>query len=216
MPAKPDDISRLDPLKQVGDEQKMEKPSRMPGKSFEEYMEKVGHPPGQTLGTQTSSVSPFQLAQGQLPLGTGASFDSLLSQVKSAQGMLGDISNHLNTKNLKLKQSQHYLLRNKLTDANTHLRAANAKMGVQVPEQPPSTNGGIIGKFLDYVSDGQSNLMSAQQQLMNLKGKGDTLKPADFLAIQLKLARASQEIEYASIMLSKVVDNIKMLFNVQL
>jgi hypothetical protein len=212
MTGKPDDISRLDPLKRVGDEQKMGTPTPMPGKSFEEYMEKAGQPPG----AKPAGVSPFELAQGQTPLATGASFDSLLSQVKSAQGMLGDINNNLNTKNLKLKQSQRYLLRNKLQDANAHLRAANAKMGAEIPEPPKSTGGGVIGKFLDYVSEGQANLMSANQQLMNLKGKGDTLKPADFLAIQLKLAHAQQEIEYASIMLSKTVDDIRMLFNVQL
>jgi hypothetical protein len=58
--------------------------------------------------------------------------------------------------------------------------------------------------------------MSAQNQLMNLKGKGADLKPADFLSIQLKLAHAQQEIEYASIMLSKAVEDIKTMFNIQL
>lgn len=212
MTAKPDDINRLDPLKRVGDEQKMGTPTPMPDKSFEEFMEKAGQQPR----TKATGLSPFELAQGRTPLAAGATFDSLLTQVKSAQGMLGDINNSLNTKNLKLKQSQRYLLKNKLTDANTHLRAANAKMGAEIPQPPQPSGGGIIGKFLDYVSDGQSNLMSAQQQLLNLKGKGDTLKPADFLAIQLKLAHAQQEIEYASIMLSKAVDDLKMIFNVQL
>ena len=73
-----------------------------------------------------------------------------------------------------------------------------------------------MGKFLNYIGDGQANLAAAQQQLMNLKGKGDALKPADFLAIQIKLAHAQQEIEYASIMLSKAVDDFKTLMNIQL
>jgi len=211
MTAKPDDVSRLDPLKGIGEDPKMGTPTSSPGKSFEEYMQKTGQPPA----TKTSALSPFELAQGQTPL-AAASFDSLLSQVKSAQGMLGDISTNLNTKNLKLKQSQRYLLRNKLTDANAHLRAANVKLGAEIPDTPKTSGGGIIGKFLDYVAEGQANLMSANQQLLNLKGKGDTLKPADFLAVQLKLAHAQQEIEYASIMLSKTVDDIRMMFNVQL
>lgn len=130
--------------------------------------------------------------------------------------MLGDMNADLNTKNLKLKQSQRYLLRSKLKNANGYLKAANAKMGVEVPQTAPATGGGILGKFLDYVSEGQSNLAAAQQQLLNLKGKGDALKPADFLAIQLKLAHAQQEIEYASIMLSKAVDDMKTLMNIQL
>lgn len=212
MTSRPDDVSRLDPLKRVGDEQKQ---TPTPGQeSFESYMEKAGKQSG-TAGTP-SGVSPFELAKGQQPLATGPSFDTLLTQVKSAQGMLGDINSQLQTNNLKLKQSQRYLLRNKLKDANSYLRAANTKMGAEVPTPPESAGKGIVGKFLDYVSEGQSNLVAAQQQLMTLKGQGDNLKPADFLAIQLKLAHAQQEIEYASIMLSKAVEDTKTLFNIQL
>jgi hypothetical protein len=154
--------------------------------------------------------------QGKTPVTAGPSFDTLLSQVKSSQALLGDMNNQLNTKNLKLKQSQRYLLRTKLNDANSHLRAANAKMGVEVPEVPTTAGKGVVGKFLDYVNQGHANLAAAQDQVMKLKDKGASLNPADFLSIQLKLAHAQQEIEYASIMLSKAVEDIKMLFNIQI
>lgn len=131
--------------------------------------------------------------------------------------MLGDINNQLQTPNLKLKQSQRYLLRNKLTSANSYLNAANTKMGVEAPtDSGESKRTGIVGKFLDYVDEGQNNLMTAQKQLMDLKSKGESLNPGDFLSIQVKLAHAQQEIEYASIMLSKAVEDMKTLFNIQL
>jgi hypothetical protein len=212
----PDDVSKLDPIRRVGEEQKSSG-TPTPGKGFESYMEKAGEQMSAQGGGKSTAVSPFDLAQAQAPLNTGPTFDSLLGQVKASQVMLGDMNNDLNTKNLKLKQSQRYLLRSKMTNANGYLKAANTKMGAKDAVKPtPSTRGGIIGKFLDYVSEGQSNLSAAQQQLINLKGKGDTLKPADFLAIQLKLAHAQQEIEYASIMLSKTVDDMKTLMNIQL
>ncbi len=209
----PDDVSKLDAVRRIGDEQKSMPAT--PGKGFESYMEKAGE---QTQAAGKSSpLSPFDLAQGQMPLSTGPTFDSLLSQVKSAQVMLGDMNTDFQTKDLKLKQSQRYLLRSKLKNGNNYLKAANAKMGAETPPAAPPTPGkGIVGKFLDYVAEGQSNLAAAQQQLMNLKGKGDALKPADFLAIQLKLAHAQQEIEYASIMLSKAVDDMKTLMSIQL
>jgi hypothetical protein len=210
---RPDDVSKLDPIRRIGEEQKPAG-TPTPGKGFESYMEKAGE---QMQGSgKTAAVSPFDLVQNQAPLATGPTFDSLLGQVKSSQVMLGDMNNDLNTKNLKLKQSQRYLLRSKLNNANGYLKAANTKMGAEAPAPTPTAGGGIIGKFLDYVSEGQSNLAAAQQQLTNLKGKGDTLKPTDFLAIQLKLAHAQQEIEYASIMLSKTVDDMKTLMNIQL
>lgn len=40
--------------------------------------------------------------------------------------------------------------------------------------------------------------------------------PSAYLGIQLKMAQAQQEIEYASIMLSNAVSAFKTLFNVQL
>jgi len=212
MTSRPDDVTKLDPIRRVGDDQKST--TSAPGKGFESYMDKAGE---QMQGTgKTTAVSPFDLANAQAPLATGPTFDSLISQIKASQTMLGDMNNDLNTKNLKLKQSQRYLLRSKLGNANNYLKAANAKMGAEAPTPPSSSGGGIMGKFLDYIADGQSNLSAAQQQLMNLKGKGDALKPADFLAIQLKLAHAQQEIEYASIMLSKAVDDMKTLMNIQL
>ena len=211
MTSRPDDVTKIDPLRRIGEDQKS---TAAPGKGFESYMEKAGQ---QMQGAgKTTATSPFNLVQPQPPLASGPTFDSLLSQVKSSQTMLGDMNSDLNTKNLKLKQSQRYLLRSKLSSANGYLKAANTKMGTEPPASPPPTGGGIVGKFLDYVADGQSNLAAAQNQLMNLKGKGDALKPADFLAIQLKLAHAQQEIEYASIMLSKAVDDMKTMMNIQL
>lgn len=214
MTSRPDDVTKLDPTRRIGEEQKS---TPTPGKGFESYMEKAGENiPTQGTG-KTTPTSPFDLAQAQSPLATGPTFDSLLNQVKASQGMLGDMSNDLNTKNLKLKQSQRYLLRSKLKNANGYLKAANTKMGAKAPEEEAApSGGGIMGKFLNYIGNGQANLAAAQQQLMNLKGKGDALKPADFLAIQVKLAHAQQEIEYASIMLSKAVDDFKTLMNIQL
>lgn len=209
---RPDDVSRLDPLKRVGDEQKQ---TSTPSQSFESYMEKAASQPSGP--GKSTGVSPFELAKGNQPLATGPTFDNLLTQVKSAQTMLGDINNQLQTPNLKLKQSQRYLLRNKLTSANSYLNAANTKMGVEAPaDSGESKRTGIVGKFLDYVDEGQNNLMTAQKQLMDLKSKGESLNPGDFLSIQVKLAHAQQEIEYASIMLSKAVEDMKTLFNIQL
>ncbi len=204
---------RLDPIKNIGEDKQSGGPVPQQG-SFDAYMEKAGQQPNPT--GKTGEVSPFDLAQNQTPLAQGPTFDSLLAQTKSVQGMLGDINTNLQTKNLKLKASDRASLRSKLTNANSYLKAANVKMGADVPETPTPAGGGIISKFLGYVTDGQANLQAAQQQLMSMKSKGGALKPADFLAIQLKLAHAQQEIEYASMMLANAVSGLKTLFNIQL
>lgn len=206
---------RLDPVKKVGEEKLPGGPTPGTGpESFESYMEKAGQQ-ASTAG-KAAGPTPLELAQPQSPLATGPTFDSLLTQTKSVQGMLGDINTQLQTKNLKLKQSDRASLRSKLKNANSYLKAANVKMGAEVPQPPPPSGGGIIGKFLDYVTEGQANIAAAQKQIMDLKGKGDALKPADFLAIQVKIAHAQQEIEYASMMLANAVSGLKTLFGIQL
>jgi len=207
---------RLDPIKRIGEDKQTGGPTPQPG-SFESAMEKAAKQPSTSAG-KPSTVSPMELAQHPTPLTQGPTFDSLLSQTKSVQGLLGDINTQLQTKNLKLKQSDRASLRNKLKNANTYLKAANTKIGAEVMEEPPATSGGggILSKFLGLVTQGQANVAAAQHQLHSLSKKGDSLNPADFLAIQIKLAHAQQEIEYASMMLANAVSGLKTLFNIQL
>jgi len=42
------------------------------------------------------------------------------------------------------------------------------------------------------------------------------MNPGDILLIQVKLAKAKQELEYSSVLLSTAVRDIKTLFNIQL
>lgn len=185
------------------------------GKSFDSYMNEPAQ--SSTGASQAQGVSPFELA-AQKPLATQTpTMDSINSQMKSASGVLGDIQSQLNTKNLKLKQSQKYLLRNKLSEANAHIRTAATKAGVDVGE-PPSMTGrqNPIQKYLAYVTDGQNQLNLAQQKLSELSSSGHQLSAGQMLLIQVKMNKAQQSLEYSSILLSKAVDDIKMLFNIQI
>lgn len=207
----PEDITRIGATGPIGEE------GRSPGTvpSFKSYMEQKGAP-NPLLQTPTGQVSPFDLAHGQVPA-AGPTLATLSEQAKIAQTSLGDLSNQLTTPNLKLKQSSRYILKNKLTDANAQLRSANMKMGAQEVEETEVPSGASpISRFLGYVTDGQNQLQSAVNQLGALKDKGESLSPADLLLIQIKLNKAQQEIEYSSVLLSKAIDDMKMLFNIQL
>src|SRR5579872_2654360 len=100
MSLKPDDVSRPEPIKPIGGEEG--KTGGPPTTPFESYMEKAG----EKAGPKAPSVSPFDLAHGPTTLGTGPTFDTLLGQVKASHALLGDVSTALQTKDLKLKQSQ--------------------------------------------------------------------------------------------------------------
>lgn len=181
--------------------------------AFQAQMDQTGIPISNTQTPQ--GISPMELAQpGQLR--TQPTYNSLTNQVQGAQNSLNDIHTSLNDPNLKLKKSQQYLLRNKMEDANTHLQSVNTKLGANAPGSTNvPANSGPIEKFLGYVTDGQNQLESAQNKLGELQSSGQTMKPADMLLVQVKLAQAQQELNYSSIMLSSVVSGIKQFMNIQ-
>ncbi len=212
----PGDISSTDRIVPAGPVGTEQKEAGLPTQSFASFMQGENASPMQQSG-KTAMVSPFDLAHGQPPLAQAPTLDTLVAQVNNAQSTMGDLSQQINTPKLKLKPSQKYLLKNKLTEANASLRTANAKMGANVPAAPDSTQfSGPLGKFIGYLSDGQAQLESAKNQLQDLKNKGENLRPGDFLLIQVKMNKAQQELDFSSVLLSNAVQDFKQLMQVQL
>jgi hypothetical protein len=208
----PDDISRtpdIQPSKPVSGD---EGPQKSPQKPFESYMQEGGK-----TAQAGGKVSPFDLAGQAGGAGKAASMDTVLGQMNAASGALGDLQNKLNTKNLKLKQSQKYLLRNKLSEANSQIRGAAEKSGVKMDTPPPSmTRQNPIARFLGLITDGQNQLNRAEENLKKLHKSGKSLDSGRLMLIQVKLAKAQREIEYAGVLLQKAVSDIQTLFNIQI
>lgn len=215
-PSLPADIRSPEKIPAMPSIQTGEEKGSTPSQSFAALMQGEKASPMATSG-KAPLISPFELAQGQSPLAQAPTIDSLLSQVNRAQGTLDDLQNNISYPNLKLKSSHKFLMKNKLTDANANLRAANAKLGADVPPEPDHTKfSGPLSRFLAFLSDGQAQLQSAQKQLQDLKNKGTSITPGDFLLIQVKMSKASQELEYTSVLLSNAVSGFKQLMQVQL
>lgn len=188
----------------------------VPAQPFSSFMEESKRA---TLGgtTKTPLASPFEIAAGQTKLPATPTLDTLNTQVVNAQSTLGDVNSYLSNPNLKLKQSSKYLLKNKLSDANTHIRTAASRLGVEESEEKEiSVGAGPITRFVNYVTNGQNLLEASKRKLAEMKEKGEDLKPADFLLIQVQLNLAQQSLEYSSVVLGKVMDDIKMVMNIQL
>ncbi len=211
----PDDINppdRIGSMMPLGEDQK---DFASTTQAFSSFMQ--GAPTGAET-TKSQMISPFDLAQQGPKTGMPTpNIGTLMAQVQLAQTSMSDVQTQLSYPNLKLKASQKYIVKNKLTDANDNLRAANAKLGSPPVEgQPSSGASGPLGRFLDYVSDGMNQMESAKRQLNNLKSQGHNLTPADFLLIQIKMNKAQQEIDFTSVLLSKAVEDFKMMMNIQL
>ncbi len=212
----PSDISSTNRIAAMPAIAEGEEKSAISSQSFASFMQGEKASPMLAAG-KAPLISPFELAQGKPPLAQAPTIDSLMAQVNSAQGSISDMQNNLNHPNLKLKSSSKYLMKNKLLDANTNLRTANIKMGADVPAEPDATKfSGPLGKFLSLLGDGQAQLASAQKQLEDLKKQGTNMTPGDFLLIQVKISKATQELEYTSVLLSNAVQDFKTLMQVQL
>jgi len=211
----PDKIpSNLDPSQSaqpIGDSTQ-----KAPTGNFADYMNRPGAPT-QAGAAPTPGISPQDLTRGQQTPMQPPTMDSLQSQASSTSNTLNTLDDQLNTKNLKLKQSQKYLLRNKLSEANSHIRTAAGKVGVDVGE-PPSTSAkqNPIRRYLALINDSQTQLAAAQSKIKSISASGGSMSPGDMLMIQVKLNKAQQALEYSSVLLGKAVDDIKMLFNVQI
>lgn len=204
--------TQIDPTKAI---QTGEEEHSKPSKSFDSFM-KEGGP--QSPGAKTEGPSPFDLAaQGKAAVGTGPTQESILGQMNSTASVLGDLQNQMNNKQLNLRQSQKYLLRNKLSRANTNIRKAAEKTGADTgPPLSQFNRKNPVHKFLDLLSDSQNQLSNAQAKVRELNANGTQMNPGDLLLIQVKLAKAQQELEYSSVLLSTTVGDIKTLFNIQL
>jgi hypothetical protein len=205
---------RIDPTKAISSEETGLKGTT--AQPFSSYMEEAK---SSTLGgpAKTPLASPFEIAAGQTTLPATPTLATLTGQVVNAQSTLGDVNSYLNNPNLKLKQSSKYLLKNKLGDANTHIRTAATRLGVEEKkEEEISPGSGPIARFVNYVTNGQNLLESSKQRLNQMKELGENIKPADFLLIQVQLNLAQQSLEYSSVVLSKAMDDIKMIMNIQL
>ena len=176
-------------------------------------------------------ISPLDLAQGGTR--TPATPQSLLSQVNLMQNTMTALQGQMNHPNLKMKSSQKYLIKNKLSSALNSMHSVTSKIGGALDKEDsegsPSQEGhkeekkgplrkisGPIGQFLNYITDGMSQLADVKKQLNDVGAKGKDLGPADFLFMQVKLAKAQQEMEFTSAVLTKATEDFKTIMNIQL
>lgn len=206
------DTTRIDPSKSVGTHDDASKNAE----NFKSYMnqgEKAG--PQQTETTQ--KPSPMDLQKTISSPSTPPSPTQVQEQMNSTSSRLGDIKSKLHTKNLKLKQSDKYLIRNKLSSANEKLRQVAEKTGAKSASKSLSLGSkNPIEKFLALVSDGQEQMESAARQMASLGKSGKQINAGDLLYIQTKLQKATQELDFTSMLLGKSIDAIKTVFNIQI
>lgn len=205
----PNPTPNIEPLREVNQGEIGEELPK--GAEFRSYMEGAG----KSGATTPTAVTPLDLAKVQPQMGS-PTVESIQGQIANTQDSINSIRSNLQTPNLTLKRSEQYLLSTKLTDANNYIKTASSLIGAKILPPSGGSEGGPIDKFLSYLTDGEQQLSSAQKRLSEMATNKENFNPAELLLVQVKVTQAQQEIEYASVLMSKTVDMAKQLMSLQI
>jgi hypothetical protein len=203
-PLRPDQI---DPTRSIQPSQEIEEGTG--SNSFAEMMQSPA-----TMTQSSQAPSPMNILPGTKPI-SGPSYDTMQTQLVQSGSNISDMQQQMNTPGLRIKPQDKEMLVKNMTNASSNLRAANTKLGIN-PGPSPEPAEGPFGKFLSLINDGTAQIASAKQRLANISSSGGTINPAEMLMVQVKINQAQQQIEFSSILLSKVVDDFKQLMNIQI
>ena len=196
----------------VTPEKTLEKGRRVPDTStYAAYKEEA--PPA---AARPGEISPMELASKE-GVSTTPTIDSLLAQTGNINTFLENLQNLARTPNLTLTKTQEDLLNTKVKNANDHIGKAINKLGGTVPSPTEvPTTASPITRFVGLLTDGQNKMFESHKLINDLKTAEGPLNAGDMLLIQVKLAQAQQEIEYSSVLLSKIVDAFTKIISTQI
>lgn len=117
---------------------------------------------------------------------------------------------------LQLSGPYQRLMRNKLTHIDDNVKIALSKVGVDY--KPPSEVTDLtspIDRFLGMLSGSQNNLMNMSTYLESMSATRQPMTAANMLAVQLKMSVIQQELELFISLLSKALESVKTIMNIQ-
>jgi len=142
----------------------------------------------------------------------------LVTQTTEASQRIEQVKSELETPNLEIKKPVRRLMRSKLTHIAEDLQIALSKAGtepVQAPEIAGSETVNPATKFFDHLTHAQYQLDHLGSYLQAMVDTEKDLSPANMLAIQIKVNKVQQELEFFTNLLNKSLESTKALMNVQ-
>lgn len=150
------------------------------------------------------------------------STQSLLAQTDQVISKIDEVKETLAAPNVSIKSPTHVkLLENKLSHIDESLRIALSKAGVELtpvqgqPKVPLIENSNPIERFLGLLTDGQWQLDKLSQELTLMGKANKELSPVNMLAIQIKVGQIGQELQLFYSLLSKALESVKTIMNIQ-
>ncbi len=171
-----------------------------------------------SAANNAQGTSPLDLAKagrGQAPIKADA--HTVTNSLQQATSLANHVQEQVKTaKPSTLNHAQQNLLSQKLAAANTDLKGASTKLGLNTENLPaPTTGKGPVAKWLSLLSNGQQMMREAQQKLPSMIKSGH-MDPGTYLALQMKMSSAMVNLDFASQILGKGGDALNKLMNVNI
>lgn len=138
----------------------------------------------------------------------------IVKKTDSIVHRMDEIKSTLETPNVKINPAHQGILQSKLSHINDSIKIALSKVGVE--GTPPPTmlpGGGAVERFLGMLTHSQSQLSQLSSTMQS--DVGGAFSPAQLLAVQIKVNHMQQEVEFFTSALSKALEGIKTIMNVQ-
>lgn len=148
-----------------------------------------------------------------------ASPDTIVAEATKVIKRIEEVKSQLKTPGLELKSSQQNLLQNKLNHIDESLKISLNRAGLEYTPEAPTPKENLarpIEKFIGLLTHGQYQLQHMAQNIEMMSRTKQEIKPADMLAIQIKMGFVQQEIELFTNLLNKALESTKTIMNVQI
>ena len=148
---------------------------------------------------------------------TNDTLDAIQLTSQAIKTRIEEIKQVLSAPDSKIKDSYKNLLENKLSHIDDALRIALEKTGAEDTVASGALSFGTgVEKFLGFLTRSQHRMNSVLDEINNIKfNKGNEVRPADLLAVQVKVNFMQQELELFTNLLNKGLESTKTLLNVQ-
>lgn len=165
---------------------------------------------------KTSDVSEAgKISSGE----TGVSVDQLKKQTQEAVSKIEEAKSQLvqaNQANLEIKPSYQKLLRNHLAHIDDNIKIASSKLGVESTPaakvaETKATN--PAERFLNMLTQSQSDLNRLNDSIS--AASTSQMSMGAMLALQYKTNMITQEVDLFTNLLSKALESVKTIMNVQ-
>jgi hypothetical protein len=150
-------------------------------------------------------------------------FENVLSRMDSAQSAMDDYNSL--PEGTDLPVSVQNLLKNKISNITQSTEVISQKMGMEEPLPGVKADSAAselkqnfnapLKQFMGYLTGSQDRMSALHQDIGKMNESGD-MSPGKMMTVQLKMNKVSREIELFTNLLSKSIESVKTLMQVQL